>query len=227
MEEQKSKTIAAKVSIECAEQIDNIAKMKDMNANELGCMVYDTLVRYMSSAHNLTPEMEQAMSIFEHLANWKDALNFSDPTVTKEIGEATYYLYDTTGKKHGTRAVHVTRPWIGDWEQTYNIGEILERTLCLLIPERYVRLRSLAADQNCTSMIQLFDKLLDFHGSDEDYREFREQFEDANRSEYGRKPHEAPYRRKHYKNPDTMAGANSHLTFDGYADEPDEDMLNL
>jgi hypothetical protein len=219
MEEKKYKTIAAKVSIECAELVGDIAKMKDMTANELGGMVYDTLVRYMSSAHNLTPEMEQSMSVFEHLANWKDALNFADPTVMKEIGEATYYFYDTTGKKHGTRAVHVTRPWIGDWEQTENIQIILERALCLLTPERYLRLRRLAVDQNCSSLLQLFDKLLDFHGSDDDYRELREQFEDANRSEYGRTPAEAPFRRKHYKNPDTAACADSHLNFDGYADD--------
>ena len=219
MEEQKSKTIAAKVSIECAEQIDQIAKMKGITANELGGMVYDTLVRYMSSSHNLTPEMEQAMSIFEHLSGWKDALNFSDPTVTKEIGEATYFLYDTTGKNHGTRAVHVTRPWIGDWEQTENIQLIFEREVCLLMPERYQRLRSLAVDQGCMSLLQLIDKLLDFHGADDDVREFRQQFEDANRSEFGRQPHEAPYRRKHYKNPDTFSEANSHLDFEGYADD--------
>ena len=219
MDEQKSKTIAAKVSIECAEQIEHIAKMKGITANELGGMVYDTLVRYMSSAHNLTPEMEQAMSIFEHLSGWKDALNFSDPTVTKEIGEATYFLYDTTGKKHGTRAVHVTRPWIGDWEQTENIQLIFEREVCLLMPERYQRLRSLAVDQGCMSLLQLIDKLLDFHGADDDVREFRQLFEDANRSEYGRQPHEAPYRRKHYKNPDTFSEANSHLDFEGYADD--------
>ena len=212
MEEPKSKTIAAKVSIECANQVDNLAKMKGITANELGGMVYDTLVRYMSPAHNLTPEMEQTMAVFEHTSGWKDALNFSDPTVTKEIGEATYFLYDTTGKKHGTRAVHVTRPWIGDWEQTENIQIILERTLCLLTPERYLRLRRLAVDQNCSSLLQLFDKLLDFHGSDDDVREFREQFEDANRSEYGRTPAEAPFRRKHYKNPDTAAGGGSDCT---------------
>ena len=219
MEEPKSKTIAAKVSIECAEQIDHIAKMKGITANELGGMVYDTLVRYMSSSHNLTPEMEQAMSIFEHLSGWKDALNFSDPTVTKEIGEATYFLYDSTGKNHGTRAVHVTRPWIGDWEQTENIQLIFEREVCLLMPERYQRLRSLAVDQGCMSLLQLIDKLLDFHGADDDVREFRQQFEDANRSEFGRQPHEAPYRRKHYKNPDTFSEANSHLDFEGYADD--------
>ena len=69
------------------------------------------------------------------------------------------------------------------------------------------------------SLLQLIDKLLDFHGADDDVREFRQQFEDANRSEFGRQPHEAPYRRKHYKNPDTFSEANSHLDFEGYADD--------
>lgn len=219
MEENNSKTIAAKVSAFCADRMDHIAKKNDITINELAGMVYYTFIKYMDDAHNLTPEMEQAMAIFEHMTGWKDALSLSDPTVKKEIGEATYYLYDPTGKKHGVIAAHVKRPWLGDWEETYNIKDIIERTLCLLTPERYLRLRRLAVDQNCQSLLQLFDKLLDFHGSDDDVREFREQFEDANRSEYGRTPAEAPFRRKHYKNPDTAAGADSHLNFDGYADD--------
>lgn len=196
-------------------RLDAIAAKIGMSGYEMGQMVYDTLVRYMDDAHNLTPEMEQAMAIFEHMNGWKGALNLADPTAKTEIGEATYYLYDATGKKHGTRAVHVTRPWheaSGDWEQNYNIQDIFERTVCLLTPERYRRLRSLAADQGCESLIQLLDRLLDFHGADADVAEFRRTFEDANRSEYGRTPAEAPYKRKHYRNPDTFAQANTHLT---------------
>lgn len=205
--------IATKVSPLIAERLNKIAKKKGMSVYEIAQMVYDTLVRYMDDRHNLTPQMEQAMSIFEHMAGWKDALNLADPTAQMEVGEATYYMTDALGKKSGVRAVHVDKPWMGQWSQTENIKDIIERTLCLLTPERYMRLRRLVVMENCESILQLIDKLLDFHGADEDVATYRQEFEDANRSEFGRTPADGPFKRKHYKSPDTFADADSHLQF--------------
>ena len=85
------------------------------------------------------------------------------------------------------------------WTQTVNIQQILEQTICLLMPERYRRLRILASDNECSSILQLIDLLIDEHSKDADIRDIRQSFEDANRSEYGRQPADAPYRRKHRK----------------------------
>ena len=164
-------------------------------------MVYETLVRYMDDKHNLTPEIEKAMSIFEHLKGWTGAFNLADPSADPKIIEATYYLGDTS--KTGVRAVHVERPMLleldSQWTQTINIQQILEQTICLLMPERYRRLRILAYDNECSSILQLIDMLIDEHSKDGDLREIRQSFEDANRSEYGRQPAESPYKRKHHK----------------------------
>ena len=83
-------TLATKVSRLAAEQLARIAKHKDMTIYELIQMVCDTLIRYMDDRHNLSEEMERAMSIFEHMVGWADALNLADPTVQKEVSQAVY-----------------------------------------------------------------------------------------------------------------------------------------
>lgn len=201
--EEKYVVMATKVSPLVAERVDRIAAKTGMTKYEIVQMMLDTIVRYMDDRHNLTTEMELAMSIFEHMVGWKDALNLADPTAQMEVGEATYYMQDALGKKKGVRAVHVEKPFFGTWSQTENIQTILERTLCLLLPERYVRMRGLAAEMGCASQLEMIDRLVDMHSDDADVRAYREAFEDADRSDYGRKPVDAPYRRKLRKDIDS------------------------
>ena len=182
-------------------RLEKIAKKKGISVYEMLQMVCDTLARYTDDRHNLTPEMEKAMSIFEHMEGWANALNLADPTVQKIIGEATYFVYDPEGKKKGCRAIHVTKPFFGNWEQNINIQEILERTICLLMPERYSRLRKLAVDKECSSIVELIDTLIDEHSQDEDVKFFREAFEDAERSDYGKQPWQQPFKRHLHKDP--------------------------
>lgn len=194
-------------------RLEKIAKKKGISVYGMLQMVCDTLARYMDDRHNLTPEMEKAMSIFEHMEGWANALNLADPTVQKIIGEATYFFYEPEGKKKGCRAVHVIKPLknegsdkqmlnpLGDWQQTINIQDILERTVCLLMPERYARLRKMAVDKECSSIVELIDTLIDEHSQDEDVKFFREAFEDAERSEYGKQPWRQPFKRALHKDP--------------------------
>lgn len=193
--------VATKVSKYVRRRMNQLLKKKGLSEYVMLQMVYETIVRYMDDRHNLTPEMERAMAIFEHLNGWAKAFNLADPTVEPEIVCATYYLGDPN--KIGVHAVHVERPILKElseeWMQTINVQEILEQTICLLMPERYKRLRMLAIDNDCTSILQLIDLLIDEHSKDIDMADIRQGFEDANRSEYGRKPADAPYKRKHYK----------------------------
>ena len=195
-----------------------IAKKKGISEYGLVQMVIDTLVRYMDDRHNLTPEMEQAMAIFEHMEGWRDAMNHADPTTRRIIGEAIYFLFDEDGKKKGCRAVHVTKPFFGNWSEDMNIQHILERCICLIMPERYRRLRQLAVDMQCNSLLELFDKLIDHHSKDSDVATFRELFEDADRSEFGVKPSDVRYRQTKTK------GLNSQPTF--FTDLNDKDDNN-
>ena len=90
-------------------------------------------------------------------------------------------------------------------QQSENIQTILERTLNLIFPERYKRLRQLAVDMECNCILELIDTLIDTHAQDSDVRELRAGFENANRAdnglpiEYGHR-----YVRKHHRTPDSI-----------------------
>ena len=188
-------------------RVKRIMKLKGLSDYNILQMMVDCIVRYMDDRHNLTPEMEQLMSIFEHMEGWRDALNIADPSVRRVVGEAIYFLFDEEGKKKGCRAVHVTKPFFGHWSEDMNVQHILERALCLLMPERYRRLRALAVDMECSSMLELFDKLIDHHTREEDAAELRRGFEDADRAENG-KPlaYGQRTRRKKHTSPDSLFG---------------------
>lgn len=185
-EKEKYVVVATKVKPEANERLDRLAQKKGLSKYELIQMVCDTLIRYMDDQHNLTAEMEQAMSIFEHMTGWKEAFNLADPTTDPEIQEATYFL-GTSGRK-GFRAVHVFRPFFGQAEQTENIQQIIERVISLITPERYRRLRMLAVEMDCNSLLELLDRMIDMMTSDVDLQAIRETFEDNDRGDYGQKP---------------------------------------
>ena len=185
-EEKKYTVIGTKVSLWANDRLEALAAKKGMTKYQILQMVCDTLIRYMDDRHNLTTEMEKAMSVFEHMVGWKDAFNLADPTSEPEITEATYYLQSPGSL--GARAVHVNRPFFGMAEQTENIQQILERTLCLLTPERYRRLRALAVDNDCNSLLELLDQMIDAHTKESDLQAIRDTFSDNDRSEFGQKP---------------------------------------
>ena len=178
-------TVATKMRREAAEQLARIAKKKGMTIYELIQMVCDTLIRYMDDRHNLTEEMERAMSIFEHMAGWADALNLADPTVQKEIEEAVYILQDPTGEKKGLRATMIRKPWMGIWDQDENVMHIFEQLLHVLMPELYMKLLRARIILECESVTEVLNTLVDAdvicHLNDE----YRREFEDAGRMDNG------------------------------------------
>ena len=196
-------TIATKVSPDFKARFVAICKRKGINTYKAIQMMADTFVRYTDDRHNLTAEMEQAMALFEHLDGWDNALNLADHTAQKHIAEAIYLL--TAEGKRGSRAVLVRRPYMGQWTETANIQQILERIIEVLAPERYRRLRALAVDMDCTSILDLLDHLIDNQTAEQEAAELRKDFEDCNRHDYGRPIiYGERTKRKHHKTPDTL-----------------------
>lgn len=204
--EDNSVVINTKIQKDVAKQLNHICKKKGISHNELLRSVVETLTRYMSDTHNLTPEIEQAMSIFEHMDGWRDAFCLCDPNAEPEVIFAVYFLQDQNGKK-GIRSTLIEKPYFGIWTQTENVNEIFERTFCTLLPEQYKRLRKLGTDLGTNSVLETIVTLISMYGSEAEERIYREIFEDANRSEFGLKPHEgAPFRKKKHRNVDDMPG---------------------
>lgn len=193
-----------------------ICERKNINPYRAIQMMVDTFVRYTDDRHNLSAEMARLMSIFEHADGWEKSFNLADGQAKKQIAEAIYLL--TADGKTGSRAVMVHRPYMGDWMETANIQQILERVIEVLAPERYRRLRALAVDMECNSILELLDMLIDNQTAEQEAAELRKDFEDCNRHEYGRPIiYGERTKRKHHKTPDTL---QQRITF-AHEDVPD------
>lgn len=203
--------IGTKTSRQFYVTFNEICRKKGIKPYQAMQMMVDSFVRYTDDRHNLSAEMEQLMSIFEHMDGWKDAFNLADATTERQIDEAVYFM--TANGKKGTRAAMVHRPYFGNWTETYNVQHILERMIEVLFPERYRRLRALAVDKECNSLLELLDIMIDEHTVEQVNRELRKDFEDCNRHEFG-KPIEFGQRtkRKHHKGVD-MYDKQVRITF--------------
>jgi hypothetical protein len=179
-------TLATKVSRHAAEQLARIAKRKGMTIYELIQMVCDTLIRYMDDRHNLSEEMERAMSIFEHMTGWAQSLNLADPTVNKEVVQAVYIFQNADGKKKGFRAKMVNKPWMGIWEEDSNVMHIFERIFNICMPELYMKLFRARIMLECESVSEVINLLAESAVLVKMTEDIRQDFEDAARADNGR-----------------------------------------
>ena len=200
-------SVAGKISTWSYGRIMRILKRKGLNIYQMIQNFCDTIIRYMDDKHNRTPEVEKAMNMFEGMIGWENNFNLCDPNTKPEISEATYYMSDFTKDKakKGVRVVHVERPLMDKWTQTFNVQQILERFMCLTFPSLYRRLRFIAVCRECTSILELLIDLVGELEREEDKRELLKDFEDAERGDFGQKPHEGrPYKRPYESSQDTL-----------------------
>lgn len=202
-DEGKYVSVAGKISTWCYGRLNRILRKRGINIYQMIQNVCDSFVRNMDDRHNLTPESEKIMATFEHMIGWEDNFNLGDPNVKPEVSEATYYLTDEDGKK-GVRVMHVEKPFFGRWTQNFNIQQILERFMCLTFPQLYKRLRFIAVCRQCASIFELLTEIVGELEEEEKKKELLADFEDADRGDWGQKPHEHPYRRRHEKSEDTL-----------------------
>ena len=193
--------VNTKINLMTYYRLMKVLRKKGLNFYQMIQNFCDCLVRQMDDRHNLTPESEQLMSTFEHMIGWEDNFNLADPTAKPEISEATYYMTDTDGKK-GVRVVHVEKPFFGNWTQTYNVQQILEKFLCLTFPQLYRRLRFIAVCRQCSSILELLNNVVAEMETEEHKRELIADFEDADRGDFGQKPDHNKYRRHLNRTPD-------------------------
>ena len=200
-------SVAGKISTWSYGRIMRILKRKGLNIYQMIQNFCDTIIRYMDDKHNRTPDVEKAMNMFECMIGWENNFNLCDPNTKPEISEATYYLSDFTKDKakKGVRVVHVERPLMDKWTQTFNVQQILERFMCLTFPSLYRRLRFIAVCRECTSILELLIDIVGELEREEDKKELLRDFEDADRGDFGQKPHEGqPYKRPYEASQDTL-----------------------
>lgn len=193
--------VATKISIPAWRLFIRILHRVGLTAYDALQNFIDVFIRYGDDKHNLSSDMEVLMSAFEGCKDWDKQFNIADPTASPEISEATYYLRDK--EKKGVRVVHVERPFFGNWTQTFNVQQILEKFLCLTFPQLYRRLRFMAVCRDCESILELLFVVVTELEEEENKRELRKPFEDAARSDWnGREPGDIQYKIHHRRTPD-------------------------
>lgn len=202
--DEKYVMIGTKVSPNFAETFNRICRKKGLNKYQAIQMMVDTFVRYTDDRYNLSEEMSLLMSAFEHMDGWNNAFNLADPTADRQIDEAIYFL--TASDRRGSRAVLVHRPYFGNWTETSNVKMILERVIEILMPERYRRMRMIAYEMECNSILELVDRMIDAYTIDQLDQSFRRDFEDAARADNGRAvAYGAKTKGKQHRTPDSVA----------------------
>lgn len=190
--------ITTKLSPEAYKRLRELCAKKQMKPYTMLQNMCDVVIRYMDDKHNLSPAIEEMMRIFEHMEGWQNCFNWGDYQANPEVGEATYFLQNPG--QPGIRAVHVTKPFCGQWSEDRNVQHIVERMICLLLPNRYKQLRQMAVDLNCTNLLELLDKICGDHVKEEDAKALRAPFENNDLSEQGRKRWEERYKRHKNQN---------------------------
>lgn len=183
--DEKSVVLATKVRRSSAELFDRLCRIKGLNKYTVLRMFVEVWNMYADDVHNLSRDMEILMSMFEHAKGWNTSFCLADPITEREIAEAIYIIHAADRDKRGGRAVLVNRPFFGEWTSTQNVQTIMERVFEVLMPELYRRLRALAVDMECSSILELLFKLADEHCNDADAAMMRKEFEDV-RHEYGK-----------------------------------------
>ena len=213
------KVIATKVKSNIVPLLERICAKKGMSMYTLFQLYCDVTVRYMSDRHNLTPEMERIMTQFEHMEGWGKAFNLADYTTEPEVCSALYFLGDKG--KQGVRGVMIERPFFGKVEEDVNVQSILERTINLLYPERYKRLRRVAVELGASSILEMFDMLIEDKIKDSEVKFYRDEFSDCERSDFGRKPSDHVYKRKKHRSVEEMQSLPLRFSPDDCPDLPE------
>lgn len=217
MNQQANKVLNTKVSEWAEKRLKAICARTGITLYNFLQMMCDTIIRYMSKETNISPAMERAISLFESPEDWKDQFNLCD-CGDFQVEEALYFI--GTEKKKGMRAVMIKRPFFGKWTQSVNVQDIFEAIICKIFPSRYRKLRLLATEWGCTSQLEVLDRLLDNELQGIDTQSIREEFEDCNRSDYGTRPSDHQYKRKHRRDIEKVEGLQQTIHFNS-EDTPD------
>ena len=149
-----------------------------LTCDDLGVSEYDALqmfidvfIRMRSPKLDTSYELEQLMNLFDP-KTWKDGIRLTDPVRDMRITEAIYFL--TEKGRHGVRGVHVQGAHNDMWrKETYNIQDIVERFVCMLLPNIYRVLRMISNDMGTNSIYETLCRIVDEYKIDPNAEELR------------------------------------------------------
>lgn len=231
LDRSNSDTISCKIGGKEHEYIRRLCEDKlGCTLNEGLQMCVDVLRRYMEDRHNLSPELQQMIDLFEGFRNWDKHINLAEPLSRKFIVAAIYILAQPD--RVGRRMV------MADGKQndlfayeTVNMQTILDTFMESYDERLYRELRLVGANMGCTSICEILHRLVSEYKPDSvDDDAIRKMFEDNRRSEYGHEdlPEGGPYKRTmvnsmeaYERKLEALERRQTKLQFDDVADPDD------
>lgn len=195
------KSIATKVSSNAFAMLTAICGSMRKTVYDLMQSVASFIIHTFDKPHGLTEQEEVMKREWMEIAN--NELYITDPDAEVECSEATFYMCDKTGKKTGVFGALIKRPFFGRSEITYNHRTIIERSFCLLYPRTYKQLRVIGAAIGSTSVLETILMLMVKAEDGINTTEIHEEFGDNERSDWGKKMADQPYRRKMHRSIDS------------------------
>lgn len=189
------KVIATKVSPEAAQQFEALCQRIGVKPYRLVQHIIASALRFMDDQHQLDYDLERLMLMFfSGIHDIDNGYNLADWTTKSRVREAILLLGDP--EKSGYQSVMVEEPFMGDAQCDWNVMHQLEAFVCKVMPEWYRRLRQLGVELGTSNIYETIQRLIaDALKVDRDAETLRELFSDNDRSDYGVKPVEAPYKR--------------------------------
>ena len=154
-----------------------------LTCDDLGVSEYDALqmfidvfIRMRSPKLDTSYELEQLMNLFDP-KTWKDSIRLTDPLKYMYISEAIYFLKEPG--RQGARGVLVQGAYNDMWrKESFNIQEIVERFVCMLLPNIYRVLRMISNDMGTNSIYETLCRIVDEYKIDPNAEELRILFAD-------------------------------------------------
>lgn len=177
MNEQEMVVVATKVSKESKAIIDSICAKMDITIYDLIQMCLDALIRYTCPQFNLTEELNTLIRLFDGLKDWDRSITLTDPKERMQIVGA-YYVLAQAGRK-GNRIMYTDGSVCGHAEYTYNVQEMFEHLVSVLLPvDTYKAIRRLGVDLETSSAFETITKIVNEYDHNPDIDELRKLFED-------------------------------------------------
>ena len=169
--------VGTKVSPEARQRLIAIEEKKGFSEYDLLQMFCDVAIRRMDDRHNLSYDMETLIQLMDGMKNWKTSIRLTDAISDMKIEEAFYVLAEKG--RTGCRLAHVQgNPQDMFRTETFNIQSIVERFVCLAMPNVYKRLRMLGNDIGTDSVYETLMRIVDDYATNPDADELRIMFAD-------------------------------------------------
>ena len=230
------KVIATKVHPLAAKQIQRICDRVGIKPYKLLQHVIACMMRMMGEATVLedNSQLRELISLFfSEIKDFKKRYNIADPVSKKEITDSLFFLGDS---KHsiGRQSVLVTPMQKGKDGiefppfENWNIAQQLEFFLQNADPHLYKRIRQAGARFGVENSYEILCRIAqEYTDRDTMAEEIAELFQDNDRSDYGVKQTNQPYKRHHKRDINTIkfadedkAQAEEEATDGCYSNEP-------